>query len=427
VALSADVAIVGGGLAGACAALAAREAGADVLLVARAPGATAVSSGALDFASGAGDVSIAEAARQLAARAEHPYSLFGARLSDAIDAALSFLRKHLAVAGAQKSSDRNLWLATPLGRARPAALAQASIALGDLRALPAGARLGVVALCGPQAVEAQLVAKGLDELLRPESGAVVVAVELYSRREDAQRLLPEIAHDLDKPGRRAQLGEALARAARRDGATHLLAPTVGLDAPAAAQAELSAAAGVPVFEMLGAPPSVPGLRLQRALDAALAAAGVKRVAGIAEKSLSHPLQIIRGAECEPVSCRSVVLASGRFLGGGIRAAPDGALAETALGLPAWAAGRRKLAALMTEELFALRARGPHPGLAAGLRADAELRALDEEGRPAMAAGAKVFAAGAALGGFDPAQLEGGLGVCAVSGLEAGRRAAEAAR
>ena len=38
-ALTADVLVVGGGMAGACAALAARAAGADVLLVARAPGA----------------------------------------------------------------------------------------------------------------------------------------------------------------------------------------------------------------------------------------------------------------------------------------------------------------------------------------------------------------------------------------------------
>ena len=48
-ALTADVVVVGGGMAGACAALAAREQGAKVLLVSRASGATTLSSGAIDF------------------------------------------------------------------------------------------------------------------------------------------------------------------------------------------------------------------------------------------------------------------------------------------------------------------------------------------------------------------------------------------
>jgi glycerol-3-phosphate dehydrogenase subunit B len=49
-ALEADVLVVGGGLAGALAALSARAAGARVALVRRGPGATALSSGALSVA-----------------------------------------------------------------------------------------------------------------------------------------------------------------------------------------------------------------------------------------------------------------------------------------------------------------------------------------------------------------------------------------
>ena len=84
------------------------------------------------------------------------------------------------------------------------------------------------------------------------------------------------------------------------------------------------------------------------------------------------------------------------------------------GLAATAAGRRVLTALPNEHLFAERAAGPHPGLAAGIHADAELRA------------GTVFACGAVLGGFDPARDEGGLGVCAVTGVIAGRNAARSA-
>lgn len=418
-ALSADVVVVGGGLAGACAALAAREAGAEVLLIARSPGATAMSSGAIDFAAADDDAPIGEAARRLARNAPgHPYALLGDALVPAIDDALALLERHLAalgMQGARSAADRNLWLATPLGRAKPAALAQGAIAAGDLRNLAAReGRLGVVALAGAQAIEARLLAHGLAPLLAPLCEAVVVAPDFYRQRADALRTLPEIAHDLDSPGRRAALGASLARAAAQAHVTHLLLPTLGLQDPLAARADLERAAGVLVFELLGAPPSVPGLRLSRALATALEKAGVRSISAIAERSSDGQMQIVRGVECEPVRAGAVVLASGRFLGGGIRCEADGRLRETVFGLPARAAGREALAALPNERLFAERAAGPHPGLAAGVEADCELRA------------GAAFVCGAVLGGFDPARDEGGLGVCAVTGVVAGRRAAREA-
>jgi glycerol-3-phosphate dehydrogenase subunit B len=419
VALTTDVVVIGGGLAGACAALAAREAGAEVVSIARAPGATAMSSGAIDFAAAEDDAPIGEAARRLARNAPgHPYALLGEGLVPAIDDALALLVRHFAgleMKGARSASDRNLWLATPLGRAKPAALAQGGIAAGDLRNLASReARLGVVALAGAQAVEARLLAHGLTPLLAPLCEAVVVAPDFYRQRADALRTLPEIAHDLDAPGRRGGLGASLARAAAQAHATHLLLPTLGLADPVAARAELERAAGVPVLELLGAPPSVPGLRLQRALAAALEKAGVRSITGIAERSSDGQVQIVRGVECEPVRAGAVVLATGRFLGGGIRCEADGRLRETVFDLPARAGGREALAALPNESLFAERAAGPHPGLAAGVTADSELRA------------GSSFVCGAVVGGFDPARDEGGLGVCAVTGAVAGRRAARRA-
>lgn len=417
-ALTADVVVIGGGLAGSCAALEAREAGAEVLLVARAPGATAVSSGAIDFAASDDDASIGEAARKLARLPGHPYALLGEGLVPAIDDAMALLRRHLpglGISGARVAADRNLWLLSPLGFAKPAALAQAPIAAGDLRNLaPRDARAGIVAFAGTQTVEAHLVASGLARLLGPASSTVVVRPDLYSTRGDALRMLPEIARDLDQPGRRAALAESLARAAAQARATHLFLPTLGIDDPVGMRAELERVVQKPVFEMLGAPPSVPGLRLQAALEQALTRAGVRTVRGIAERGAGADVQIIRGVECEPVRAGAVVLASGRFLGGGIRCEPDGRLRETVFDLPATAAGRTTLTALPNEHLFAERAAGPHPGLTAGVSADGELRA------------GSVFACGAVLGGFDPAREQGGLGVCAVTGMVAGRRAARSA-
>ncbi|HYZ88012.1 MAG TPA: FAD-dependent oxidoreductase [Myxococcales bacterium] len=417
-ALTADVVVIGGGLAGSCAALEAREQGAEVLLVARAPGASAVSSGAIDFAADEEDASIGEAARKLARVPGHPYGLLGDGLVPALDDAIELLRRHLAplgVSGARMAADRNLWLLSPLGFAKPAALAQSAIAAGDLRNLaPREARAGIVAFAGTQAVEARLVASGLTRLLGSGSEAVVVAPDLFHTRGDALRTLPEIARDLDQPGRRAALADSLGRAAAQASVTHLFVPTLGIEDPAAMRAELERIVQKPVFELLGAPPSVPGLRLQTALERALTKAGVRTIRGIAERGAGDEVQIVRGVECERVQAGAVVLASGRFLGGGLRCEPDGRLRETVFDLPAIAAGRTALTALPNEHLFAERAAGPHPGLTAGVAADGELRA------------GRVFACGAVLAGFDPARGQGGLGVCAVTGLVAGRRAARSA-
>ncbi|HZX65617.1 MAG TPA: FAD-binding protein, partial [Myxococcales bacterium] len=65
--------------------------------------------------------------------------------------------------------------------------------------------------------------------------------------------------------------------------------------------------------------------------------------------------------------------------------------------------------------------GQHPGMAAGIRVDADLRPLD-----APATDTALFACGTVLGGFDPSRDSGGLGTCALTGLVAGERAAQAA-
>src|SRR5262249_25551605 len=75
-AVAMNVLVIGGGLAGAAAALSAQKAGARVLLVSRGPGATALSSGAADIAA-LEDAPILDAARALARKPGHPYALVG--------------------------------------------------------------------------------------------------------------------------------------------------------------------------------------------------------------------------------------------------------------------------------------------------------------------------------------------------------------
>jgi glycerol-3-phosphate dehydrogenase subunit B len=101
-ALDADVLVVGGGMAGGIAALAARAAGARVALVRRSPGATALSSGAISVAPDLGGLPgeplasrrgpLDAAIRLAAAWPDHPYALAGvARLGEALAFAASEL------------------------------------------------------------------------------------------------------------------------------------------------------------------------------------------------------------------------------------------------------------------------------------------------------------------------------------------------
>jgi glycerol-3-phosphate dehydrogenase subunit B len=422
--LEADVLVVGGGMAGAVAALAAREAGARVVLVRRSPGATALSSGAVGVAPGAAgrDAPLAalrgpvEAAQAHALRhPDHPYAVVGAALG-ALPEALAFAARALPLL--VPALDRPRVLATPLGGAAAAALCQRSQASGDLLA----AR-GPVAVCGFRghlAFDAGLVAAGLARTAR-RGGPEAFAVEVDLPFDDPAARPHELARGLDAPGAAERLGEAVGAALRGRGAgVALMAPVLGLDGAARAAERVAAAAGLAVAETLSDVPSVPGLRLQAALEAALRAGGVEVVTGaLAGPAIPGALVEVAG---RVIRARAWVLASGRYVGGGL--ARRGTLREPALGLAVQAAEGREagvhLALRPAASLTVRDRRAPQPLLSAGLRVDARLRPLDDGGRPVHP---RLLAAGAVVGGHEQATDGTGLGVAILTGWLAGRAAA----
>jgi glycerol-3-phosphate dehydrogenase subunit B len=178
---------------------------------------------------------------------------------------------------------------------------------------------------------------------------------------------------------------------------------------------------VQVAEALADVPSVPGLRLQRAIDARLEASGVEVVAGELAAAPTPGAPIVAGGR--ELRARAWVLATGRFVGGGV--VRRGVLAEPALRLPVQAAEGREagvhLAVRPAASLTVRDRRRPQPLLSAGLRVDAALRPLDERGRPVHP---RLFAAGAVVGGHEQATDGTGLGVAILTGFLAGRAAAE---
>ena len=425
-ALEVDVLVVGGGMAGAIAALAARDAGATVVLARRAPGATALSSGGISVAK---DLSALpgeplswrrgplESARRLTAlRPEHPYAVVGPAI-ERLGEALGFAARELADV-LVPPLDRQRVVMTPFGTAVPCALVQPTMEAGDLLAAPA--RIAVVGLSGHLGFDASLVADGIERLV-PLGAPAATVVEIDPFGPALASARPhELARALEPPGAAEAAGELLRAALPAGCGVALFPPVLGLDLRARVADRIAARAGLPVAETLADVPSVPGARLHAAIEARLAAAGVAVLEGRVEgaRGPGEPARV-GGRE---VRARSWVLATGRFVGGGIQR--WGALEEATLGLPVEAAegceSGADLARRPATSLTVRERRAAQPLLSAGVRVDSSLRPLDDRGKPVHA---RLFAAGAVIGGHEQAADGTGLGVAILTGHLAGRTAA----
>jgi glycerol-3-phosphate dehydrogenase subunit B len=439
--LETDVLVIGGGMAGAMAALSARASDARVALVRRAPGATAVSSGVLSVGDDpralpgdffASRCSPGDAARWVAvADPEHPYARVGEGLGE-IEQAIAFAAHELSALIAP-AEDRNRWIMTPYGSAVPCALCQRSMVAGDLVAVEG--LVAVVGFRGHLGFDARRVAEGIDRLEglgAPRAEAVELDLFMKAGESVAQPFA--LAQALEAPGAAEAAGELLGKVLPAGAAVALFPPVLGLGPQeggpcswTSVPERIAAAAGIAVAETASDVPSVPGLRLQRAIDARLAASGVELLEGEVAPGPAGPGALLEVAG-RSVIAASWVLATGRYLPGGIRR--RGVLRESIFDLAVEVGGwpRRTSPPVSTGSLARRSAasltdrdeRAAQPLFRAGVRVDAQLRPLDLDGRPVHP---RLHACGALLGGHEPAADGTGMGVAILTGRLAGRAAA----
>ncbi len=436
----ADVAVVGGGLAGLAAAIAAAKRGLGVVLVRRGLGATAMCSGGLDFPD------------------ELPH-LYGATLAGAVRSAPGgaalWLRDVLAPLGAELVGRPGevLPLMDTAGVVRRTNLALAQHAAGRVDRW-SGERLLFLGVDGyasfrPEWVRRVAVTAGL---VGPERVAAAI-LPVPGLEGQANLAASRIARALEAPGAATRFGGMVAAAARRARAAWVaLPPVLGLDRAAevhgeVAQAVREAFPGIPatVFELLSPPPSLPGQRLQRLLERAATEAGVDLVWGrVLGPAPPGPAGSGGAGEARPVlaavavesrgrpwrlEARQFVLATGKFAAGGLGTV-DETIVETTLGLdvfapapPGWPPGPEPVGRRRVSEMVWERFAARHPVFEAGLVVDEELRPLDASGRVVYA---NLRAAGSLLGGPNFFADGVGAGVAVTTGLLAGCWAAEAA-
>ncbi|GAB3028841.1 glycerol-3-phosphate dehydrogenase subunit GlpB [Natronobiforma cellulositropha] len=418
-----DVLVVGGGLAGLTAALAAADTGARVRLISHKRSTLRHASGLIDVLGYGPDgrgplVDPFEALESLPET--HPYARVG---SEIVREALHFFDAVVGDAYGGCHTTANALVPTADGTVKPTARYPASVAAG----LASDARATL--LVGFETVtdlNAPLVAAGLEASGVPFPVRGETVPFPGGLRDDATRTRYARALDQDE---RVEAGSVRVRTALAEAIRSLLRPAdrrlglpalLGLENAAVVRRDLEERLGVAVFELPTGPPSLPGERLERLLFDALEAAGVRVTTGVPvvdfETESDDPTRIARvfvdrnGARV-PHRAYEYVLATGGLVGKGIRSSRAG-VREPVFGCPVAHPDERI-------EWSAAAPFGEHAFARFGLETDGWLRPLETDGSPVFA---NLRAAGAVLGGYDfPAECSGS-GVSLATGYAAGREA-----
>jgi glycerol-3-phosphate dehydrogenase subunit B len=388
---SADVVVVGAGLAGLATAHALAGLGARVLVLAEGHATSHWVGGSLDVAAPPGATTTRDGLRRLAARPSHPYALLAAHVGPAVEVFRDVTtRQGLPYAGELDTPLRPL--PTGIGGVRPVAIVPA----GQADALEPWAHGEALVICGiegfkdfwPTAVAASLARPAVWQPGDGPTRVVPARARLPGLAERRNLTALHVARAFDDPAWRARAVEEIARAvdeaARGRTARVGLPAALGLREHGAVLAQLRDRLGRAVFELPLVPPSIPGLRLYDAWRTALRQAGVRiqigeRIGRVEVEDGAVRLVATPAAVRElTVRTAHLVLATGGITGGGIVGRHDGRLEETVLGLPVDAPDR---SAWMASEPFPP---GGHGIEAAGIPTDAELRPVDSAGRPTHA-------------------------------------------
>ena len=386
-----DTLVIGAGLAGLTAALRLAEEGRQVLVVAKGVGSTHLAPATIDVLGVDGE-SPAEALPKLPP--EHPY----ARLTvEVVTASIEWFKA--CVPGYQGGLDENFLLPTAVGAVKASAVVPETMAGGDLRG---GSRFVFVGL-GLKDFYPTYLADNLDQISDVSARATELRPPL-GRDADVGSL--GFARRFEQPDFREAVVRELKGQLEPD--EHVGFPAVlGLRHAAEVWRDLEQRLERPVFEVATLPPSLPGMRLYKAMTEALRKAGGRILIGptvVAAETSNGRVEgvaVEQAARPTTLRARSFVLASGGFASGGLELDSHGRIREAVFDLPVAGApdGPRFLPTYLEEQ----------PLDRVGVAVDDRLRPAGYE---------NLHVAGATLAGAAPWREGSGNGLSLATGYAA---------
>ena len=386
---SADVVVVGAGLAGLTAGIALANVGARVEVVARGHAATHWTPGGFDCAAPPDAATSAAGIEWLAARPGHPYELLGTDVRPG----LAFARHVVGAEGLTyrgELEDPLRTVPTAIGGTRRVGI----VPIGQGNALDPwspGERLVVCGIAGfkdfwPSPIASSLarpsVWAGAGEGGRP-TRVEAVSVELPGQAGRRNVNALELGRAFDDAAWRREAFARIARAVEASGrgpGRIALPAVLGIADHPGVLEDAARMLPLAMFEVPLVPPSLPGLRLYQALREAFRRRGGRLSIGEPviriEANGSRVTAVVLSAAVRErrLGAAAVVLATGGIAGGGLIGLADGRLVEPLLDLP--------VEAPPVDDWLAEQPLGGdgHPLERAGIRTDAHLRPVDVDGR-----------------------------------------------
>jgi glycerol-3-phosphate dehydrogenase subunit B len=407
-------------MAGMVAAVRLAEEGRRVVVLARGVGSIQLSPGTIDVLGYAPDLVESPTwalPRFVEAYPNHPYARLTPWMLEAgIEWFKGIFSSYRYVGGLMV----NFLIPTPVGVPKPSAVVPQTMAGGDLRR---GGSLVIAGLRGLKDFYPLYVADNLSGASLP-SGASVSArgIELDSATDGLAEVdqLAFARHFEDVDFRKAVLRTLEDMV--EPGETVGLPAVLGLDRAGAVWEELQDALGTAVFEIPTLPPSVPGLRVFRALREALRRAGGRLIVNAtvigAEADGRRVNAVVAESAARPIAypARSFVLASGGIATGGLEMDSFGPVRETVFGLPVAGVPETGKAGFSPGYF------DPQPLARAGVAVDDRLRPVSADGGAVYE---NLYAAGAILAGAVPWKEKSGDGISLATGFAAASNILEA--